>query len=155
MKKEIIFSLPAEAVKDASKVCLMGDFNDWTSSKEFELKIRPDGSAGISILLEAGKSYRYRFLINDSVWVNDYHAERYEPVEGYGIDNCVITVPIEESVKATARAKSPAKTKSGKSVKKSGVKSVKTKSTTRTKTTRTGTGRKKTAPVEKEGDTKA
>ena len=93
MKKDIIFTLPAEAVEGATHAMLLGDFNNWTPAKEFELEKQPDGSYRTVVQLEAGKTYQYRFLLNDGRWVNDYHAQQYVPADGLFIDNCVITVP--------------------------------------------------------------
>lgn len=100
MKKDVLFTLPAEALDGANKICVLGDFNDWTPGKDFELKIQPDGSASATVLLEAGKAYKYRFLINDETWVNDYHAESYERDTKYPIDNCIITVPLNSETTA-------------------------------------------------------
>lgn len=110
MKKDVLFTLPTEALIGAKKVFVLGDFNNWKTCDGFELEIQPDGSAKAYIPLEAGKIYRYRFLVNDTQWVNDYHAERYEPVQGYSVDNCVITVTeIEGGPKASKEKKTAAK----------------------------------------------
>jgi len=151
MKTNVLFSLPSEALKGAEKVFVLGDFNNWTSQKGFELKIQEDGSASATIPLEAGKTYRYRFLINDNTWVNDYNAERYESVAGYGIDNCVISVAaptesepiVEEKAKKVKKPAATAKSSTSKSAKpaaKSASKKVAAKSedkkTKATKTTK-------------------
>ncbi len=43
--------------------------------------------------MEEGKTYHYRFLLDNGKWVNDYHAQKYEYVPGLYVDNCVITIP--------------------------------------------------------------
>ncbi|MEO8109906.1 MAG: isoamylase early set domain-containing protein [Ginsengibacter sp.] len=104
MKKEIVFTLPAEALEGASEAVVLGDFNNWTPGHEFELKRQEDGSFKTTVELEGGKTYQYRFLLNNGTWQNDYHAENYVPVSGLYIDNSVITVPeiAEEDVKQTS-----------------------------------------------------
>jgi hypothetical protein len=92
MKRDIIFRLPAEALDGASKVVLLGDFNNWTPQEQFELEYYHDGSFRTVVALEEGKTYHYRFLLNDGRWVNDYNAQQYVPVPGFYVDNCVITV---------------------------------------------------------------
>ena len=93
MAKDIVFTLPAEAVTGASKVVLLGDFNNWNEEKGVTLEKQEHGSFKAVVPLEAGKTYQYRFLLNDGRWVNEYHAQNYVPVPGFYIDNCQITVP--------------------------------------------------------------
>ncbi len=125
MKKNVLFSLPAEALTGAEKIFVVGDFNNWTSQDGFELEFQSDGSASVIVPLETGNVYHYRFLINGNTWVNDYHAERYEAVQGYGIDNCVITVAELES------GSKPGKSASSKSPKKATAKKPASKKTTK------------------------
>ncbi len=35
------------------------------------------------------RTYQYRYLFNDEIWLNDWHAE------AYGSDNCQVTVEAE------------------------------------------------------------
>jgi hypothetical protein len=128
MKKEIIFTLPAEALEGATEAIVLGDFNNWTPGHEFELKKQEDGSFKTTVQLEEGKTYQYRFLLNNGRWQNDYNAQDYVPVSGYFVDNCVITVPeTAESVEAYQTAETIDKEEAPKSkVKKA--KAVKTAS---------------------------
>lgn len=93
MKKNITFTLPAEAVQGASEVKLLGDFNNWNAEIAPKLEKKEDGSFYTIEKLEAGQTYQYRFLLNDGRWVNDYNAQNYAKVPGYYVDNCVITIP--------------------------------------------------------------
>lgn len=92
MKKKIAFSLPTEGVAEATEGLLLGDFNDWNIEEGIVMKKQKDGSLKTTIELEVGKSYQYRYLLNDGRWANDYNAQGYVPVNGYHVDNCVITV---------------------------------------------------------------
>ena len=107
MTKEIIFTLPAEAVEGATEAILLGDFNNWDPSKGITLKKQKDNSHKAVVSLEVGKTYQYRFLLNDGRWVNDYHAENYVHASGLHIDNCLITVSetldIEQKPKVAAK----------------------------------------------------
>ena len=93
MKKDVIFSLPSEALEGASEAVLLGDFNNWVPQDSFRLKQQEDGSFQTVVTLESGKTYQYRFLLNDGRWVNDYNAQHYIPVTGLYVENSVITVP--------------------------------------------------------------
>lgn len=110
MKKEIIFKLPAEAVEGATEALLLGDFNNWSEDNAIGLEKQEDGSYRTIVQLEAGRTYQYRFLLNDGRWVNDYNAQNYVPVSGYYVDNCVITVPetLDIEIKKSSKI-SPAK----------------------------------------------
>ena len=100
MTKDITFSLPAEAMQGASEAVILGDFNNWDPGHAPKLVKQEDGSFSVVLPLEEGETYRYRFLLDNEIWVNDYNAQRYEPAPGLNIDNCVITVtesPVEEN----------------------------------------------------------
>lgn len=144
MKKNISFTLPAEALQGANKAVVLGDFNNWEPTKEFELKKQKDGSFKTTVSLDEGKTYQYRFLLDDNRWVNDYHAQEYVPSNGYGIDNCLISVPREEEVsnyKASSK-EVPTKKASAKNV------SVKPKKAVEIKAKKTATPvAKKAKPV--------
>ena len=103
MKKNITFTLPAEAVGH-SEATLLGDFNNWNAEHAPKLQKQSDGSFATQVSLEEGKTYNYRFLLSDGRWVNDYQAENYVSVPGMHIDNCVITVPVSTKKES---AKSP------------------------------------------------
>ena len=93
MTKKITFTLPAEAVAEATEGLLLGDFNAWNIEEGIALKKQKDGSLKAVVALEPGKTYQYRFLLNDGRWVNDYNAQDYTPVSGFHVENCLITVP--------------------------------------------------------------
>lgn len=95
MSKKITFTLPAEVVAEANAGILLGEFNNWDLNNGIDLKKQKDGSMKASVTLDAGKTYQYRFLLNDGRWVNDKNAENFVPVAGLYVENCVITVPEE------------------------------------------------------------
>ncbi len=49
MKKEIIFTLPAEALEGATEAVVVGDFNNWTPGQEFQLNEDEDGTFKTSV----------------------------------------------------------------------------------------------------------
>jgi predicted flap endonuclease-1-like 5' DNA nuclease len=109
MTKKITFTLPADVVAEATSGLLLGEFNNWDHNAGLSLKKQKDGSMTATAALEAGKTYEYRYLLNDGRWVNDQTAETYVHVSGYQVENCVISIP-EVEVKAAKPAKAaPAK----------------------------------------------
>ena len=80
----VTFRIPAQA--GASKAQLVGDFNDWTPT---DMQLAEDGGYVISLELAPGRSYRFRYLLDDRRWENDWQADRYVPNE-FGGDDSVI-----------------------------------------------------------------
>lgn len=145
MKKRITFTLPAEAVRDASEGWLLGSFNDWNKEQGILMKKQKDGSLKVSTLLETGQTYQYRYLLSDGRWENDYNAQQYVPAEGFQTDNCVITVPADEPKEKKAKTTTKKATAKGESVK-----SKKTTAASKAKDTKSKTTKKQTAkPVAK------
>lgn len=70
----VTFRLFAEHANGAKSVNLVGEFNEW---KMFEtpLKRLANGDFSVTLKLEAGRTYQYRYLINQSEWMNDPSAE--------------------------------------------------------------------------------
>jgi predicted flap endonuclease-1-like 5' DNA nuclease len=111
MATKVTFTLSADVVADASSGLLLGEFNNWDYNNGISLKKQKDGSMKATASLEPGKTYQYRFLLNDGRWVNDQNAEQYFYAEGFQVENCVITVPAA-APKATKTKKPAAKAKS-------------------------------------------
>ena len=93
MITKLNFFLWADVVADATGGLLLGDFNDWNEVNGIRLKKKKDGSLKTTLELEAGKSYQYRYLLDDGRWVNDDSADSSAHVNGYHVENCVIAVP--------------------------------------------------------------
>ena len=127
MGKKVTFTLPAEIVGEATSAVLLGEFNNWDYSNGISLKKQKDGSMKVTTTLEGGRTYQYRYLLNDGRWVNDQKADDYVHVSGFQVENCVIAVPAEEEIVAEAPA-TPAK--APKAVKEKKAKTVKTKAET-------------------------
>lgn len=87
---KVTFLLPKEAAQDARRVTIVGDFNDW-QKESTALRKQKDGDFAITLELECGKEYRYRYLIDGVRWENDWHADRYEP-NPFGGEDSIITV---------------------------------------------------------------
>lgn len=110
MTKNVTFLLSAEKAENATGGLLLGDFNNWDESNGVTLKKQKDGSLKATTSLEAGKTYQYRYLLNDGNWVNDESAETFVYAAEFGVENCVITVP--ETLPKVKKAKKVAVKKS-------------------------------------------
>ncbi|MBN2618196.1 MAG: isoamylase early set domain-containing protein [Spirochaetales bacterium] len=85
---KVTFVLDKEACKDGSRVNLVGDFNEWDKEVTV-LKKNKNGDYSVTLDLETGKDYHYRYLIDGEKWVNDWEADYYAPTE-YNSENSVV-----------------------------------------------------------------
>lgn len=86
----VTFTLPREAAPKAEAVCVIGEFNDW-SRDATPMKRQKNGDFSVSLDLETGRSYRFRYLIDGWKFENDWAADRYEP-NRYGGEDSVVEV---------------------------------------------------------------
>ena len=86
----VTFELPKEAVKNVKKVQLVGEFNNWDIDAPL-MKKQKSGTYTISLELNAGKEYQYRYLLDGKIWENDWKADKYVP-SVFGGDNSVLVV---------------------------------------------------------------
>lgn len=87
---KVTFRLPAEAAPNAKKVTIVGDFNNW-SQVSTPLRKMENGDFMVAIDLDVGKEYRFRYLIDDQRWENDWHADKYLKSQ-YGVEDSVVCV---------------------------------------------------------------
>ncbi|GMQ77571.1 MAG: hypothetical protein BMS9Abin02_0059 [Anaerolineae bacterium] len=84
----VTFKLPADVESSTAYVC--GDFNNWDKSL-YPMKKLKDGSFSVTISLESGYSYRFRYWLDGDRWENDWQADGYEPNE-FGSEDSIIRV---------------------------------------------------------------
>ena len=87
---KVTFVLPKAAAPDAGSVCILGEFNNW-SADAHPLARRDEGDFAITLELEAGRAYRFRYVIDGWKFENDWFADRYEP-NPYGGEDSVVDV---------------------------------------------------------------
>src|SRR4051794_31812029 len=81
----VTFRIPGQAA--AESACVVGDFNNW--SEGVHVMSRVDGSLTIAIPLDAGRAYRFRYLLDGERWENDWAADTYLPNEFGGNDSVI------------------------------------------------------------------
>ena len=84
----VTFKVPAEI--EAEKIALLGEFNQWDADANL-LKKRKDGSHSVTVSLDAGQDYRFRYLVDGDRWENDEAPDRLVP-NRFGSHDCLITV---------------------------------------------------------------
>jgi 1,4-alpha-glucan branching enzyme len=87
---KVKFSLSGDQYKSASSILLVGDFNNWQIG-ETPFKKAKTGVWSVSLDLETGKEYQFRYLIDGTNWENDSEADNFVP-SGLGFENSVIAL---------------------------------------------------------------
>ena len=85
---KVTFELPPDVQARSAYVC--GDFNGWSSTAN-RLTRRKDGHLRVVVPLEPGRAYRFRYLLDDGRWENDWQADAYAP-NIFGTDDSVVAV---------------------------------------------------------------
>ncbi len=88
---KVTFRLPRIAAPDAKRVCIVGDFNNWSIHAHPMTKLK-NGDYSITIELRPGREYQFRYLVDESRWENDWHADKYVRSPYGDSDNSVVIV---------------------------------------------------------------
>ena len=88
---KVTFRLPSIAAPSAKSVCIVGDFNDWNIHGNRMKKLK-NGDYCITLNLEPGREYQFRYFIDESKWENDWNADRYVKSPLGDSDNSVIEI---------------------------------------------------------------
>lgn len=88
---KVTFRLPPAAAAAAAGVALVGDFNDWDPAATPMTRLK-SGEYKVTLDLEIGREYGYRFLIDGAVWENDWDADKYAPSGFADAENSVVIV---------------------------------------------------------------
>ena len=83
---KVTFHMPAAIA--AETIHLVGDFNNW-DEEATPMQRRKDGSFRVTLELEIGREYQFRYLVNSTDWHNDWEADKYAPNPFSG-DNSVV-----------------------------------------------------------------
>ncbi|MEA3334477.1 MAG: isoamylase early set domain-containing protein [Chloroflexota bacterium] len=84
----IAFEYPAAT--RARQVHLVGDFNEWDELATPMGKDKRTGIWTVQLELARGREYQFRYLVDQSIWHNDWHADRFVP-NIHGSDNSVVS----------------------------------------------------------------
>ena len=84
---KVTFTVPA---KEAKKVAVVGDFNNW-STKGSALKKLKNGTFKGTFDLPKESTYEFKYLI-DGNYVNEAAADRYQWNDFAGTENAVLEV---------------------------------------------------------------
>lgn len=85
---KVTFYLPKSI--EANSVHLVGDFNDWDEQSTPMEKLK-DGRFKVTLELDQGEEYQFRYLVNGADWHNDWNADKYVPNPFSGDNSVVVT----------------------------------------------------------------
>jgi 1,4-alpha-glucan branching enzyme len=88
---KVTFDLPEEATRGVKAVTLVGDFNNWSLTAT-PLKPTKDGGFSVSMILDSGREYYFRYCLDGTHWENDWNADKYVPSPFGDSDNSVVIV---------------------------------------------------------------
>lgn len=71
---KVTFSTPDIAANGSTDAFVVGEFNDWSTTAT-PMKRLKNGTFRLSIDLETGRSYQFRYLFGKSNWANDPDAD--------------------------------------------------------------------------------
>ncbi len=72
----VTFRLLKEWAGNSRNAVIVGDFNEWDSSKSPMTQLA-NGDFVITLELDSKREYRFRYLIDGDRWENDWYADRY------------------------------------------------------------------------------
>lgn len=85
---KVTFKITKEANITANQANLAGDFNNWDIENTPMKKLK-SGEFTVSLDLEKGKEYQFKYLIDGKEWLNDSEADKQVPNE-FQTNNSVI-----------------------------------------------------------------
>jgi CHAD domain-containing protein len=81
----VTFTLPAAV--GAARVVICGDWNGWSPHRDVMDSV--EGGFALTVLLEPGRSYRFRYLLDGERCENDWEADAYVPNQ-FGDDDSLV-----------------------------------------------------------------
>jgi 1,4-alpha-glucan branching enzyme len=100
---KVVFDLEkaveAELGERIFRAALVGDFNGWDQGATLMKKMK-SGIWRVTLELDKEKEYQFRYLINGTIWQNDWKADKYVPNSVDGDNSVVETYPSQEEPSA-------------------------------------------------------
>ena len=105
-KANVTFTVDPQVGARTAAVC--GQWNDWSADADV---MRRDAEGGFSLTvgLDAGRAYRFRYLLDGQRWDNDWAADAYQPNDFGGDDSVVDLTALAEAVPPAAEKETAAK----------------------------------------------
>jgi hypothetical protein len=84
---------------DATRAAVCGEWDDW-ATEAHPMEPAAEGGFRLTVELPAGRTYRFRYLLDGERWENDWAADAYVPNGFGGEDSLVVLTALAEDVPA-------------------------------------------------------
>ena len=106
-KARVAFTVDPQVGAQTAAVC--GEWNDWWQAGADVMHRDADGGFSVTVSLDAGRAYRFRYLLDGQRWDNDWAADAYQPNDFGGDDSVVDLTALAEAVPPAAKKPSAKK----------------------------------------------
>lgn len=86
---KVTFKIPDKEANSARNAHVLGEFNDW-SAATLPMKRHKKGGFSLTLDLEKGREYQFRYLLDDHQWQNEPEADAFVPTHFGDSFNSVI-----------------------------------------------------------------
>jgi 1,4-alpha-glucan branching enzyme len=86
---KVTFNIPEELGKKARHAAVVGEFNGWDSTAAPMKKLK-NGAFSLSMSLPVGKTYQFRYLMDDNNWISESQADGYAHCPFGNCENSVL-----------------------------------------------------------------
>ena len=104
-KARVTFTIDPRVGAQVAAVC--GEWNDWSPGAD-TMHRDAEGGFTVTVDLDAGRTYRFRYLLDGQRWDNDWAADAYVRNDFGGDDSVVDLTALAEAVPPATR-KAPAR----------------------------------------------
>ena len=110
-KTRVTFTVDPRVGALTAAVC--GEWNDWSADADV-MDRDAEGGFSLTVGLDAGRAYRFRYLLDGQRWDNDWAADAYVRNDFGGDDSVVDLTALAEAVPRAAKKEAPAKKETAK-----------------------------------------
>ncbi len=93
---KVQFKLSKDEAKSAKAVNIVGEFNQWDTNAT-PLKMQKDGSFAVTIDLQTGKEYQFRYLLDKVIWETDFSADKFVETPFPNSENSIVVIESRNS----------------------------------------------------------
>jgi 1,4-alpha-glucan branching enzyme len=90
-KCKVTFRLDKKVIGPAKKASVAAEFNGWKVDKT-PMKPLKNGDFTVTVILDKGREYQYRYVVDDQHWVTDDAADKYVQSGIANAQNAVVIV---------------------------------------------------------------
>ncbi|MFZ1985063.1 MAG: isoamylase early set domain-containing protein [Desulfatitalea sp.] len=88
---KVTFRLDKNSIGQAKKASLAAEFNGWKADKT-PMKATKNGDFTVTVVLDKGREYQYRYVVDGQHWITDDAADKYVHSGVSNVQNAVVVV---------------------------------------------------------------